>query len=154
MPGYKEHLSGGNIAFAITLLVVVPYYSAATLATAAEWYLFALAGSLFPDIDIKSKGQKYFYWLIFLALVLLTLTKKYLALSVISILATLPLLCKHRGLFHRTWFNIGAPLLAWYVVSLNYPLFAKGLFLDSLFFIVGALSHLYLDMGFKKMLRI
>ena len=153
MPNYKDHLSGGSIAFAIALLIVVPHYNTSVL-TAAEWYICSLAGSLFPDIDIKSKGQRYFYWLTFLLIILLSITKRFFALSIISILAIIPLLGKHRGLFHRTWFIIGAPMLAWYIVALNYPLFSDALFFDMLFFTIGALSHLYLDLGLKKMLRI
>jgi hypothetical protein len=153
MPDYKSHLSTGSIVFSIVLLLVVPYYTP-SVTTAAEWYLFALAGSLFPDIDIKSKGQRYFYWFIFLLLILLATTKRFIALSIVSILAMLPLLGKHRGLFHKTWFIIGAPYLLWYIAACRYRMFADALFFDVLFFVAGALSHLWLDLGWRKMLRI
>lgn len=153
MANYKKHLVGGGIAYFIVLLFIFPRYHA-PITTAAEWLLFSLAGSLFPDIDIKSKGQRYFYWLILLILILLLYSERYIALSVISIAATIPMLSKHRGLFHKIWFLIGAPVGVWYIAALNYPSLSQALFFDMVFFIVGALSHLYLDVGFKKMLRI
>ena len=153
MPNYQTHLSGGAIAFAITLVGVVPYAHPSVL-TASEWLLFALAGSLFPDIDIKSKGQKYFYWMILILLLILTYTQRFIPLAIISIMSTIPLISKHRGLFHRAWFVIGAPLAIWYVLSNQYPPIKLSLLFDMLFFITGALSHLWLDMGLRKMIRI
>ncbi len=153
MPNYQAHLAGGSLAFAIALVIIVPYCQP-TVLTAGEWLLFALAGSLFPDIDIKSKGQKYFYWMIFLLLLILAYTKRFIPLTIISIISTIPLLTKHRGMFHRAWFVIGAPLAIWYVMTLQYPPIKIALLYDMIFFIVGALSHLYLDMGLKKMIRV
>ncbi|MFC1870777.1 metal-dependent hydrolase [Candidatus Dependentiae bacterium] len=153
MPGYQTHLAGGAIVFAATLVCIVPY-AQPTVLTAGEWLLFALAGSLFPDIDIKSKGQKYFYWMILLLLLILTYTKRFIPLAIISILSTIPLISKHRGLFHRAWFVIVGPLALWYVMSLHYPFVKTALLLDMTFFIAGALSHLWLDMGLRKMIRI
>lgn len=153
MPNYQTHLAGGALAFAGLLVCVVPYVQP-TVLSAGEWLLFALAGSLFPDIDIKSKGQKYFYWMVLLLLLIFTYTKRFIPLAVISIIATLPLISKHRGLFHRAWFVIIAPLILWHLLSMQYPAIKIALLFDMLFFIVGALSHLWLDMGFKKMLRV
>ena len=153
MPNYKSHLSGGSIAFAITLLFVVPHFNPSPL-TLAEWLLFALAGSLFPDIDIKIKGQRYFYWLLFPLFILLAATKRFITLAILSILALLPMISKHRGLFHRTWFIVGAPFAAWYVATLYFPALSNALYFDVLFFVIGALSHIWLDVGLKKMLRI
>ncbi len=153
MPNYQVHLAGGSVAFAVALVLIVPY-SHPTALTAGEWLLFALAGSLFPDIDIKSKGQKYFYWMIFLLLLILAYTQRFIPMAIISIMSTIPLLAKHRGLFHRGWFVIGAPLGIWYVMALQYPAIKMALLYDMTFFIAGALSHLYLDMGLRKMAKI
>lgn len=153
MPGYQSHLAGGAIVFAATLVCIVPY-TQPTILSAGEWLLFALAGSLFPDIDIKSKGQKYFYWMIILLLLILTYTHRFIPLAIISIVSMIPLISKHRGLFHRAWFVIAAPLGIWYVLCLHYPYIKTALLLDITFFIAGALSHLWLDMGLKKMIRI
>jgi len=67
MPGYKGHLVGGTVAYGLLFFGLVGVVvKQPSMLTAGEWLLFALAGSLFPDIDIKSKGQKYFYYVIFL----------------------------------------------------------------------------------------
>ncbi len=153
MPNYQTHLAGGALAFAAALVCVVPY-AQPTVLSAGEWLLFTLAGSLFPDIDIKSKGQKYFYWMILILLLILTYTKRFIPLAIISIVSMVPLISKHRGLFHRAWFVIAAPLGVWYVLSLQYPPLKMALLFDMLFFIAGALSHLWLDMGLRKMIKI
>ncbi|MGC2310143.1 MAG: hypothetical protein WA432_00805 [Candidatus Babeliaceae bacterium] len=61
MPSYKGHLLGGLVVYSIALL-----FMATTLSwlTKGEWLLCTLFGALFPDIDIKSKGQKLFYALL------------------------------------------------------------------------------------------
>lgn len=153
MPNYTGHLAGGSIAFALALALIAPAQKL-TLLTTIEWLLCALAGSLFPDIDIKSKGQKYFYLLILLGLIALLATNRITPFIIVSILALTPMLSKHRGIFHRTWFVVGLPLLVWQIVALEYPAMGQPLWFDTLFFIAGAISHLWLDMGWRKMLKI
>jgi uncharacterized metal-binding protein len=151
MPGYKGHLVGGVITFGIVFACM--YTSQVTTATALEWLGFTLAGSLFPDIDIKSKGQKYFYW-IFLALFLwLIYQKMHRLLAATSVVAIAPMLARHRGLFHKTWFVVGAPFLVCAVVGIYVPLVAKPLFCATIFFVAGALSHLFLDVGPRRMFK-
>ncbi len=151
MSSYKGHLAGGCVAFACGLVLITDYAQPDML-LAAEWFLATLAGSLFPDIDIKSKGQKYFYWF-FLGLIFLFVHKNRIDLLIaLSVIAMLPLLVKHRGLFHRLWFVIAFPLGLWWLISLQFPLIKAALFFDTLFFILGAISHLWLDLGLKRML--
>ena len=57
MPGYRAHLAGGLTVYGITIYLLRSYCGSVFIA--AEWMLFTLAGSLFPDIDTKSKGQKF-----------------------------------------------------------------------------------------------
>ena len=152
MPGYKGHLAGGAVTFSI-LLVLMSRICQPTSIAMAEWFGLCLAGSLFPDIDIKSKGQKYFYWFIFFILLFLAHKKRFDILVLVSLISIVPMLVKHRGLFHRTWFIIGMPLSMWYIISCQFPAYHTQLFCDVIFFIAGALSHLWLDMGIKRMLR-
>ncbi len=148
MPNYKGHLSGGCMTFALVLVFVVPYCPPSFFSM-IEWLLFTLAGSLFPDIDIKSKGQKYFYWIMLLLFVVLALNRQYKHLAIISVLSVIPHLVKHRGMFHRLWFVIAIPLIAWFVIVQQFPNIYTALLINTIFFIAGAISHLWLDMGIK-----
>jgi len=156
MPMYKEHLLGG-FASGMALLFLLSNYlykSVTPVATAIEWMLFAFAGSLFPDVDIKSKGQKLFYRLI-VALILISLYKGHLNLAVyLALFSILPMLVRHRGLFHTTWFIIVLPIGAATLASNYLPIHYYSLFYDAAFFIVGALSHLLMDFGIKGFIRV
>ncbi len=151
MPGYKGHITGGAIAYSILLIPLVSYCTSVT--TAAGWLLCAIAGALFPDVDIKSKGQKYFYRLLLIIFIVLILEKKFDLLAIMSLLSLVPMLVKHRGLFHRLWFVIMLPLTLWFCMSLYFPHVTHELLLYIIFFIAGAISHLYLDLGLRRMLR-
>ncbi|UNE35407.1 metal-dependent hydrolase [Vermiphilus pyriformis] len=150
MPGYRTHLIGGVCAYALVSILVVPLVKPTAL-TMIEWFAVALAGSLFPDIDIKSKGQKIFYILICAALILLSYQKQYIFMAYLSIASCVPLMVKHRGIFHSMWFLIAGAVA---VVSTGYyycPDYQYILASNMCFFIAGAISHLWLDMGFRRM---
>lgn len=144
MAHYRGHLWGGFIAFALVVMFAIPHYHPSAI-TMFEWLLFAIAGSLFPDVDIKSKGQYYFYRLVLLLFILLGLMHQYRTLAIISILSLTPLLVKHRGIFHQLWFVIAIPIAIWYFVSLQFPLLNGAVLMNVIFFIAGAISHLVLD---------
>jgi len=154
MPSYKGHLVGGLCVGAILLYLLRVTFYPVSLIKAIELLICCLAGSLFPDIDTKSRGQRYFYYSIFCILIFCALYKKYQACSCISIVSFLPLLVPHRGLCHRLWFVIVVPLTVWFLcyvyVSTAY---ARLYSLNILFFIAGAISHLWLDLGFRRMFR-
>ncbi len=114
-----------------------------------EWLFFTLAGAMFPDIDIKSTSQKYLYGILFISLLALIGKKKFYTVACIGMLSMIPIFSNHRGLFHRPWFVILLPFATWYWLSQSFPSMTMFLFCDMLFFIAGALSHLWLDMGFK-----
>ncbi len=118
MPGYKGHLVGGVAVFSIGFYFLQP--CSTSMLGAGEWLLCACAGSLFPDVDVKSKGQKYAYWLVLALLLFLIGSKNYSLLSVVSICCVTPMLARHRGLFHKTWFVVVAPLTVWFLVSRTY----------------------------------
>jgi hypothetical protein len=151
MPNYRGHVIGGSIAYALLLLVLSSY--CVSLTTAFEWFLCAFAGALFPDIDTKSRGQKYFYWLMLCIFLLLILKERLDLLAVLSVFAVAPLLVPHRGLFHRVWFITFLVCISWVFVSALFPHYTRPLFFDSLFFMTGALSHIWLDMHFVPRMR-
>ncbi len=154
MPNYKKHLIGGLGAYAALLIILQRIIiQPISLFNAVEWLVCSLAGSLFPDIDIKSRGQKYFYRVILLVMIFLIIQRNFSLLATCSLMAVTPMLVRHRGIFHRLWFVVLFPLTIWYIVSLSVPTISKILLFDLLFFIAGSISHLWLDFGFWRMLR-
>lgn len=152
MPSYKGHLAGGVGAYCIGMYFCMDYNP--TIMTGFEWLLCALAGSLFPDIDTKSKGQKIFYYGILMLLFYLIAGDHKEVIAYVSLLAMIPLIVNHRGLLHRAWFLIFAPAAGALMMSLYFPADALIFMLDTGFFILGALSHVWLDVGIKQMLRL
>jgi hypothetical protein len=152
VPQYKEHIIGSVAAYAAVLLVC-SLYEAPTVSL-LEWLAWAIAGGLFPDIDIKSKGQKYAYRLFAGGTVYLAMQEKFRLLAALCLIACFPLTVKHRGIFHELWFIIA--LVATVVVMMTscYPLHAHRILVCALFFIAGAISHLWLDMGPRRMLKL
>lgn len=152
MPGYKGHLIGGLGAFGVGFYFV----SAGNPShyVVVEWLLCALAGSLFPDVDVKSKGQNLFYKGILIILLLLCLQGYVYFAAAIGILSLFPMLARHRGLFHKAWFIVIMPFFTSFCISVYFPHFSRILLFDTVFFVLGALSHLWLDLGFLRMVRL
>lgn len=154
MPNYKGHLVGGTFVYAGFLYLLTLFcIPAVSFSLGLEWLLFTLAGALFPDIDVKSKGQKYFYWVIFALAIFLVLKNKLKLALAVTIFSVIPMLCKHRGIFHRTWFVVLLIVLIAALLILHFPHCQRIIAFDALFFMVGALSHLWLDLGWRGMLR-
>jgi len=152
MPGYRKHLCGGVIAY-VSLLLLCSWLNP-TMNTALEWLGFCLIGSLFPDIDIGSKGRYVFYRIFLIFLFVFLLRNNTVGLCLLSVLMILPMLVTHRGLFHRWWFVLGLPFAVAWLCSCTFTACKEAFMLDALFFAAGALSHLYLDLGLRRMLRI
>lgn len=152
MPNFKGHLAGGVFIYLVFFYWIVSNQTV-SLTTSLEWLLFALAGSLFPDVDTKSKGQKIFYWIVLFLAALLLSMNHIQAFVILGFISLFPLLVRHRGIFHRTWFVILVPSLVAAFCCMYMPNCGIIIFYDTLFFILGALSHLWLDVGIKGMLR-
>ena len=154
MPGYKGHLVGGIITFGLILagLLGIFIIQQPSHVMMGEWLLCTLAGALFPDIDVKSKGQKYFYYVVLVGLVILAYQQQFQMLTCFSFVMITPMLVKHRGIFHSPRFVIAVPLIVWIIVAMLLPQQASRFFVDTLFFIGGALSHLWLDFGARQFL--
>lgn len=153
MPGYKGHLVGGTAAFAIALYAVHSAGIIFTQVQAAQWFISALAGCLFPDIDVKSKGQNIFYKAMLCMLLLMLFYGYHRPFVMVSVAAMVPMIVRHRGIFHRLWFIIGMPTFLALFLAASYPLYQFTITYNTLFFIIGAISHLWLDLGFKRMFR-
>jgi hypothetical protein len=116
-----------------------------TFLTSIEWLLFALFGALFPDIDIKSRGQNIFYVLLACAYAGALMMGK-LAWSPFFVVAALfPMLVSHRGISHRFWFMVLLSVSFGFCLSMYFPAYAQAAWLNALFLGAGMLSHLVLD---------
>lgn len=152
MPNYKGHLLGGALFCGVSI-VLLPLSGVSWL-TKLEWLGCSLLGALFPDVDIKSKGQKIFYYFVAGAMIWLWCTHKIKQLILLNFISLLPLVVRHRGIFHRLWF---LTLLLGIVVYFSWFLYKDHVHIilfDAFFFMVGALSHLILDFGLKRTLRL
>lgn len=151
MPGYKGHLAGGLTAYALTIFICSWYSN--SYAQLAEWLTCTLLGSLFPDVDVKSKGQNIFYVVLFIGALILLAQQRYVTLSYVAVLAVIPLITRHRGLLHRFWFILLAVAGSAYALVQWYPTLESRIYVDAGFFLIGAASHLYLDLGLKRMFK-
>ena len=151
MPNYKGHLIGGLIAYLSIIAVCISIRP--SLVTSCEWLFFTLAGALFPDIDVKSKGQKYFYYIIFILFFCLMYQGKFQLLSCLSFITITPMLSRHRGVFHSVWLIVLMPIVLWGFISMLFPYLMKPLLINTLFFIVGGLSHILLDCSMSWIVR-
>lgn len=150
MANYKGHLVGGAVTYGI-LFCLIP--TVPTMTRAAQWLAWCLAGSLFPDVDTKSKGHNLFYLAMLPLLLFLIAQSRYQLAALLAVASLLPLVAQHRGLFHRFWFLLiiaGALVL---VVPIYTGIPTKTIRIDLLFFLAGALSHLWLDLGIRKMFQ-
>ncbi len=151
MSNYKGHIFGGVGLFCIARYALKGYNP--SILTSIEWLFFTIFGALFPDIDIKSKGQKLFYRLLFLLFCVLFLQQRFAAVALLSLLGVFPLLVKHRGITHSIWFIGTLSITSITYTYLFVPQYASIIFFDTLFFFIGAFSHLWLDLGLRRAVR-
>ncbi len=154
MPGYKVHTIGGGLVYIIGMVLTTAYFiTKPSIIDALIWFFCAILGSLFPDVDIKSKGQILFYEVLAIVLLIVWFRKEYLLFTYITFLGLLPVLNHHRGLFHQAWFLIGISALAAHGAASCYPYYKYSLQAAAFFFCIGALSHIGLDFFVTKMKR-
>lgn len=144
-----EHMAGGIAVWLIAMYFLRSYVTSFPLLVLL--FFCAVSGSLFPDIDIKSKGQRLFYGLMAPAYIFLFTQKQYLLCFAVGLCALAPVLATHRGLFHRWWFVITFAGTWGYACLCMFPHQSQSISLATLFFMCGALSHLWLDFGLLKM---
>ena len=150
MASYKGHLVGGVAAFCLTYsMYSIVCFPPPT--SALELFLICIFGSLFPDIDTKSKIQLLLYRVIMLAFILLLLLGYTYTIIIGGFIFLLPLIVPHRSLFHNKWF-ISTLVLATALTGCYYiPHACQQIAQASLFFVVGVYSHLALDFGLRRL---
>lgn len=148
MPNYKGHLIGGIASYLAVIFLCslgsVPFVKH------LSWGIATLAGSLFPDIDVRSTGQRLFLQVLLLLLLLCLFLQAYVPVIIVLVFSFLPLIIPHRGLFHDLSFILMVTgLLALFLISFmpaSTEMIASSLF----FFLLGVISHLVLDKGVRK----
>lgn len=148
MSNYRGHLFGGSLLY-LAVLFVFSLYSF-DMPMLSLWFLSVLLGSLFPDVDTKSKGQKIFYRFALCSILLLLIFQKFIPALIFSIASFMPVLVRHRGIFHSATFScliIGGITfcLSQIFVQYKFMIFSCGAF-----FLLGIFSHLLLDFGIKR----
>ena len=152
MSNYKGHLAGGLVT-ALALVYIMSWWFEPTIMLATQLIVCALFGSLFPDIDTKSQGQLLSYRFLAVLLMVLVAQQRFQLALFCSAVGILPLVVHHRGLFHRVWFLAAICMSAVLYTSWYVPQYTVLVALHSLFFFMGALSHLWLDFGIKRMMK-
>jgi len=145
---YRGHLVGGLASY--FLLITLFSISQGFFAHNFLGCIAALAGSLFPDIDIYSKGQRLFLKVLLLLFLLCLFFRASIPVVILALFSSLPILFPHRGLFHDIFFVATLSVLAAGGLIYMLPHHTEQIVITALFFFVGVLSHLILDKGFKK----
>ncbi len=149
MPGYRGHLLGGALTY-LSILQLIEAHQL-PVSVVASGFVFCMIGALFPDIDIKSKGQKLFYSIALLVLCLFLYYERTDLFIGLSLLAVVPLLVKHRGLFHQLWFLIFISITTGLVIGSFHAQYSIWAMKNALFFLAGTVSHIVLDRVITKL---
>ena len=149
MPSYRVHLVGGLLTY--LLIIQVTKYADLSHYTILQGLVFCLLGALFPDIDVKSKGQKVFYTLLLVLLTYLIFYQKYCMFVVMSFLGVIPILVRHRGVFHHIWFLAAISCAGSLAVKSTCGYYEQVMLTNCWFFFAGAVSHVVLDRTVSKL---
>lgn len=151
MPGYRGHLIGGGITYFILLYILSVYNPDTSLMV--QGLIFCLVGALFPDIDIKSMGQKYFYVVLTFLLAFCLVYGYYSWFIALTFISVTPLIAKHRGMFHSLFFILLLSAVSIICVAMFRVKYAPLAVSNALFFVAGAWSHILLDRATTKINR-
>jgi len=110
---YRGHLAGGvvfgvaaGVGTAITGLTPSHDYASAAGVAATAFFF-----SLFPDLDTSSVPQRWFFRVVFAALVYLGWRGRYELATLMALVALLPVLDQHRGWTHGRWSPLVMPVI-------------------------------------------
>ena len=155
MSGYRGHISGAVIFFAIYMVGLIFLLSSGgassqallpnSVFTVVALCIICVLFGLWPDVDINSKGQDIFYALFFVLDVALIYYGRFHEAAYLGLFCILPVLGKHRGWTHTYWAMIIIPspilLLPYVYTPLNpwagLPYYGAA--------VVGYFSHLFMD---------
>ena len=149
MPGYKSHAAGSLILGGVGLAAVhwLGWYSLEP-GQALLLMAFVVLGSLFPDVDTDSVGQKLFYSLLAVVNLSLMILGHYKWAAVLGFCALLPVAARHRGWIHTWWAMFLVPLVIFIIPVIFYDVQWQNLLPFYLASVFGYFTHLLLDRKF------
>ncbi|WP_045223057.1 metal-dependent hydrolase [Desulfonatronum thioautotrophicum] len=149
MPGFKAHLFGGALFFALVLTTVlwlgIYQPDQQTLLLLAG---IALLSALFPDVDTDSKGRVLFYGALLLIYLALMIQGRFRLAAVLGFCALLPAVGHHRGWTHTWWAMFLVPLPILILPMVFYDRSLTSLLPFYFASVTGYASHLLLDRAF------
>ena len=145
MSGGKGHLIGGFVFILVLLHTITHYFYRPDLLDLILYIAIGLMFAVWPDVDIKSIGQKFFYIVFFMVDLFLIFSEEYKIAAYFGLMVILPILAKHRGWTHSipAMFLIPSPFLLYPIyVSQSFD-FSGGPYYACA--VTGYFSHLVLD---------
>ena len=154
MPNYKTHLVGGLISFALVmrLALYLPVFNvnASFLPLA---FALSMIGSIFPDIDVPSKMQKWFFIASVGGILIALLTKHYHLFALLGISILFVAFLTHRTITHKPAFLLMFSLIPTLYVCYSMPGYTHTAFALYLYFTTGCLSHVLFDRTLTNLKR-
>ena len=145
MASGKGHIWGGMVFGVIFVYSITNYFYSPSLLEIVIYIALACMFSVWPDIDIKSVGQKIFYTIFLATDIFLIIQKEFEIAAYFGLIIILPILAKHRGWTHSipAMILVPSPLLL-------YPVITEGsINISGVYFygaaVTGYFSHLVLD---------
>lgn len=143
MAGYRVHVTAALLFCG--LLYMFPFWNSLSPCGKAACVGLAVFFGLFPDVDIKSRGQTLFLMLFLIVDAVLILRGDYKRAAFLGFLVAIPVIARHRGWTH-SWGAMAAVPGAFYLAAVQYtgepPLDLLPYFLAAM---LGYASHLFVD---------
>lgn len=153
MPNYKTHLMAGVLSFALIMKTTSMYMP--TFNLPIEYlplaFFLSLVGSIFPDIDVPSKMQKWFFITSIGGILITLLAKQHILFTILGTSIVFVAFLTHRTITHKPVFLLLLGLLPTLYVCYKLPQYASRGFALYIYFSTGCLSHILLDKLMTKM---
>jgi len=146
MANFKGHLTGGIITSSILAGSYLYFYN---IKTAIIGFVTSLIFSLYPDMDIKSKSQKYLviFFILFGGYIFIYEYDSIRMLLIMWLIIT-PLLFKHRGYNHSLLNMLWLMFIWWGLIHSYFPI-NQDMYISNIAVAVGFSTHLLLDKHWK-----
>ena len=146
MASGKGHILGGLVFLWLFLTILANFFFVPSAMEIIIFTAIAVMFSLWPDVDIKSLGQKVFYTIFFVTdAILVFYFQDYKTAAFFGLLIILPILAKHRGWTHS---RLTAVLLPTPLLLVPMYVFEGSLAQGLPYYIAavtGYFSHLFFD---------